>query len=76
MAGNVLVEQINKMIALDWEVELRHTYREANKCANALANYGCMGSVENKIFDCCPEFIKDLFVADSLGITTPRLISV
>jgi ribonuclease HI len=75
-AGNVLVEQINKMMALDWEVEVRHTYREANKCADALANYGCMGSVENKIFDCCPEFIKDLFVADSLGITTPRIISV
>jgi ribonuclease HI len=75
-AGNVLVEQISKMMALDWEVEVRHTNREANKCTDALANYGCMGSVESKVFDCCPEFIKDLFVADSLGITTPRVISL
>jgi hypothetical protein len=75
-AGNVLVEQILKMMALDWEVEVRHTYCEANKCADALANYGCMGSVDSQVFDCCPEFMKELFVADSLGITTPRLISV
>jgi hypothetical protein len=75
-AGNVLVEQIIKMMALDWEVEVRHTYREANKCTDALANYGCIGSVDSQVFVCCPEFMKELFVADNLRITTPRVISV
>jgi ribonuclease HI len=75
-AGNVLVEQIIKMMALDWEVEVRHTYREANKCADALPNYGCMGSMDSTFFDCCPEFMQELFVADSLGISSPREISV
>jgi ribonuclease HI len=76
VAGSVLVEQIQKMIELDWEVEVRHTYREANKCADALANYGCMGSIDSQFFTCCPDFMKDLFVADNLGISTSRLISV
>jgi ribonuclease HI len=75
-AGGVLVEQISKMMSLDWEVEVRHTYREANKCADALANYGCMSRVDIQFFTCCPDFIKELFVADSLGISTPRLISL
>jgi ribonuclease HI len=67
-AGGVLVEQISKMMSLDWEVEVRHTYREANKCAYALANYGCMSRVDIQFFTCCPDFIKDLFVADNLGV--------
>jgi hypothetical protein len=62
------------MMALDWEVEVRHTYREANKCADALANYGCMSRADSQFFTCCPNFIKDLFDADNLGISTPRLI--
>jgi ribonuclease HI len=74
VAGSVLVEQIYKMMSLDWEVEVRHTYREANKCADALANYGCMSRADIQFFTCCPNFIKDLFVADNLGISTPRLI--
>jgi ribonuclease HI len=65
-----------KMMALDWEVEVRHTYREANKCADVLANYGSMSSVDSQFFTYCPDFIEDLFVADNLGISTPRLISV
>jgi ribonuclease HI len=73
-AGSVLVEQISKMMALDWEVEVRHTYREANKCADALANYGCMSRDDSQLFTCCPDFIKNLFDADNLGISTPRLI--
>jgi ribonuclease HI len=39
--GNALARQIWKLLDLDWTVEIAHTYREANKCADALANLGC-----------------------------------
>jgi hypothetical protein len=36
-----LVEKIRKLLSLDWEIVVHHSYREANQCANALATYGC-----------------------------------
>jgi hypothetical protein len=36
--GVALARQIWKLLDLDWTVEISHTYREANKCADALAN--------------------------------------
>ncbi|PNY08707.1 ethylene responsive transcription factor 1b [Trifolium pratense] len=39
--GRSCVEKIHSLLALDWEVVIHHSYREANQCANALANYGC-----------------------------------
>jgi hypothetical protein len=74
--GRSLVERIHRLLALDWEVVISHTYREANKCADALANYGC--SMDNGIiyFDRCPSSISNLLLFDVLGNTTPRVISM
>jgi hypothetical protein len=41
-----------------------NAYRDSNKCVNVLANIEC------------PSQIRELLLADVLGITTPRLISV
>jgi hypothetical protein len=39
--GMAILKKIRDMLALDWIVEISHEYREANKCADALANIGC-----------------------------------
>jgi 3-mercaptopyruvate sulfurtransferase SseA len=39
--GNALAKRIWKLLDMDWTIEISHTYREANKCADAMANLGC-----------------------------------
>ncbi|MCI55303.1 ethylene responsive transcription factor 1b, partial [Trifolium medium] len=42
MCGRSLVEKIRRLFHLDREVVVRHSYHEANQCADALANLGCL----------------------------------
>ncbi|GAU13938.1 hypothetical protein TSUD_262650 [Trifolium subterraneum] len=74
--GWSLVLNIRKLLDLDWEVTITHAYRETNKCADALANIGCQLGREIIFFEDCPPHMKDLVLADVMGITTPRMISV
>jgi ribonuclease HI len=74
--GSTLAKQIWRMLALDWEVEVNYVYREANKCADVLANMGCNLDYSIRIFYSCPSLIAELFHADNMGFTTPRLIAV
>jgi hypothetical protein len=44
-------------------------------CADALANIGCSLDHKNVIFyDDCPINIKDILLADVMGISTARII--
>jgi len=36
---SILVQRIRKLLALDWRVQFRHTWREGNRCADWLANF-------------------------------------
>ncbi|PNY12420.1 ribonuclease H [Trifolium pratense] len=75
-SGAALVKQIWRMLDMNWKVEISHTYREANKCADALANLGSTLDKELIFFDDCPSHIREICTADRLGITNPRLIPV
>ncbi|GAU25543.1 hypothetical protein TSUD_259770 [Trifolium subterraneum] len=74
--GVSLLKQIWRLLDLDWNVEVSHTYREANNCADALAMLGCSLGYEITTFEACPSHIRELYDADCMGITTPRLITV
>jgi ribonuclease HI len=74
--GITLARQIWKLLDLEWTVEISHTYREANKCADALANVGCTLDYDLVFFEDCPAVISETFTHDRLGISTPRLICV
>jgi ribonuclease HI len=74
--GRSLVEQIRRLLALDWQVVVHHSYREANQCADALANYGCSMDAGISFFDFCPSSIKHLLLFDMMGNTTPRVVSL
>jgi hypothetical protein len=74
--GNALARQIWKLLDLDWTVEISHTYREANKCVDALANLGCSLDYDLVFFNDCPDVISETFSHDRMGIATPRLICV
>jgi hypothetical protein len=41
VAGVSLIKSIRRLLEQGWEVKITHSYREANVCADALANIGC-----------------------------------
>jgi hypothetical protein len=53
---------------------INHSYREANKCADVLANIGCTIDTHMHIvyYDTCPRECHNVILADVLGIATPR----
>jgi ribonuclease HI len=74
IVGRTLVERIRKHIDLDWEVVVHHSYREANFCADALANHGCLMEHGSVFFTACSSKFSHLMLADVMGIVTPRLV--
>jgi ribonuclease HI len=76
VVGWRLVQEIRRLMALDWEIKVCHSYREANVCADALANMGCDHDPGLQIYNLCPSSLRPLLVADSMGISTPRIIAV
>jgi ribonuclease HI len=68
-----LIKEIRRMLELDWEVKVCHSYREANACADALANLGCNHGPELRTYEQCPASLSNLFLADIMGISTPRV---
>jgi hypothetical protein len=76
VVGWRLIQEIRKLLALDWEVKVCHFYRETNICADALANMGCEHDPGLRVYDLCPPRLSSLLLADVLGIATPRNISV
>jgi ribonuclease HI len=41
LIGRTILHQIWKLLDGDWEVDISHSFREANRCADALATTGC-----------------------------------
>ncbi|CAJ2664280.1 unnamed protein product [Trifolium pratense] len=76
VVGWRLVQQIRRFLELDWEIKICHSYREANKCADALANIGCQQESTLMIYEHCLAQLSSLLLADVMEIATPRLIVV
>jgi ribonuclease HI len=73
-SGCSLLKRIRNLLQKNWFIEVSHTYRKANKCADALANIGCTLATECVFYDRCPAQIIDMYKFDLQGNSTPRLI--
>jgi ribonuclease HI len=76
MCGKALVDKICQMLKMDWDVVVKHTYREANRLADALAKHSFSVKDEVCFFQDCPQFCKHQLDADVKGIVSPRSVSV
>jgi ribonuclease HI len=76
VVGWRLIREIRQLLALDWEIRICHIYREANACADALANMGCDQGLGLRVYEQCPASLSSLLLMDVMGIATPRVISV
>lgn len=69
------MREIRKMIALSWVIKIEHTYREANQCVDALANFGCSLDDSLITFEQSPPGIGSLLLADCMGVSHPRCVA-
>ena len=69
--GRSLVDKTHRLLALDWEVVVHHSYCETNQCVDALANYGCSMDSGICFFDVCPSNISLLLRSDLMGNFIP-----
>ncbi|OMO88470.1 reverse transcriptase [Corchorus capsularis] len=56
-------------------LNLSHCFREGNMVADALANNGRVQQMSFSVFDVIPYFVFDLLMADTAGISLPRLVN-
>jgi len=57
-------------------VKICHSYREANSCADALANMGCEHTPGLRVYEQCQARLGSLVLVDVMEIATPRVISI
>ncbi|PNY05394.1 ribonuclease H [Trifolium pratense] len=76
VVGWRIIQEIRRLLAMDWEVKISHSYRESNACGDTLANLGCDNEPGMQVYDHCPASLSSLLLADVMGIATPRVISL
>jgi len=59
--GWSLLQNIRRLLELEWEIKIHHSYREANKCVDALANMACDGGYSLMLYEHCPAQINLFF---------------
>lgn len=61
------MKNICRLIELHGEVKVVHSYREANKCVDALANVGCSLELNSIFLDVAPDQIRILLYEEFYG---------
>jgi len=59
-----LLQNIKRLLTLECEVQIIHTYREENTCLDVLENLECDGSFCLIIYEHCPVQTVSLSLAD------------
>lgn len=58
------MHKIRKLMSEQWEVNIKHVYREANCCAYALARMGCASGVDLIVLEHPSDQLRQLLLAD------------
>lgn len=72
---HLLQEVISLFQLPSWRTSITHTYREANKCVDLLANKGHETSYDGVILDTSFNLLDLLLSADARGVCSSRLIA-
>lgn len=68
-----MIKQIHKLIKMQEEVKVVHSYRQANSCANALVKAGIDSMHEMVFRDNASDFTKSMVDLDAKWTLFPRL---
>jgi ribonuclease HI len=76
-ATPILVRRIRNLLALDWQVQVRNTWREGNRSADWLSNYSIsMSSFDCSIVESPPSELRSLLFDNLSGACLPRNVRV
>ncbi|CAI0430189.1 unnamed protein product [Linum tenue] len=70
----ILVQEARRLLAMDWQVELRHVYREGNFVADYLASAGHRIQQGVYLYDEPDSLLNYWLFYDLVGIETSRMI--
>ena len=65
--ADATIRKIRQWMRRDWEISLRHIYREANRCADRLAKLGKMQACKKTIWCTPPAQLERLIIEDCEG---------
>jgi ribonuclease HI len=74
--GCTLMKKIYKVLEDFQEVRITHVFREANRCADMLANMGCSNIDNILYFEYPPVEVMQIVDDDYRGVSFPRLVSM
>lgn len=74
--GRNLISKIMFYMEQEVKIIVRHSYREANLCEDALAKSGLSQPEGMHTFDVCPSFMNHLLESDLLGLSISHLTLV
>jgi ribonuclease HI len=72
--GGALLRKIRDLLNGPWEVKIIHVYREANRCADMLANMGSEGTSGIEFFVNPPARARQIVRDDVRGVYVPLSI--
>jgi hypothetical protein len=55
------MQRVKSLLELSWEVRITHVFREANRCADVLANIGSKGQHDIVFFENPPSQVTQVF---------------
>jgi len=70
----VLIFEIRELLSRDWTIRIKHTFREANFCADFMAKLATSYDNGLMIWDEPPQGLQQLLLADIVGISFPRIV--
>jgi hypothetical protein len=70
------MKKIRDLLDNSWEVQIIHVFREANRCADILANIGSEGISGFDVLETPPARVRQIVDDDCRGVSFPRVISV
>ncbi|KAJ8758607.1 hypothetical protein K2173_000328 [Erythroxylum novogranatense] len=74
--NSALFRDIYGLLRRDWQVEMQHIYREANQCADRLANIALGYPLGVHCLHTCPRELEYMILGDVIGANVPRLVSM
>lgn len=67
-----ILQDIRDLMSLPWAIDLCHSLREGNQCADILAKIGASSDNHLQISDSPPSELKACLVGDAAGVLYPR----
>jgi len=71
-----LIDDYRNLMKNIHQIRLKQCFREANRCADALAKFGTTMEEDFIVFESSPVFILNLLHYDKMGLTQDRLCNI